>query len=441
MESKAVPITFKPSAKQDDFLCMDDLVPVSQSVAERLLKRCLAEAEELMRQNKWEDVAALFHPLDEKQPELAAHGLDVRLRAKAAFALGQLNRFDDAIRELSLCIEKEPDAFVHHSSLAFTAYNSLFAANNREIFLRGRARAERIDLAHRHFRKAQELRPDGVTNYYRHGMLLRKIERKVHEALPLFERAVSNWDRLDEKEKEVRRQERKNFVKALFQLAGCLVELDMPEKALEKIQRCLCEDEKSGHISLLFKYFALGKVYFHLGRFKEARDALLFALRSVNGEGDDFVRELLGRTYLALRDPDKALEAVERIPEHRRRPYVRWTEADILCALRRLDKAKKVLMKAQERDSRSRHKTLIKLTKIAYTTGDFAHALKCAAAANRFFQENWGNPYFEGMFWQAVCAYRLGDVKKAKELADEIAAHNPRYPKLDLLMGKLEAQA
>jgi|GEM_PF-7093601 len=32
------------------------------------------------------------------------------------------------------------------------------------------------------------------------------------------------------------------------------------------------EHEKSAHISLLFKYFALGKVYFHLGRFKEARE-------------------------------------------------------------------------------------------------------------------------------------------------------------------------
>jgi tetratricopeptide (TPR) repeat protein len=437
METRPVSISFKDPVEQDEFFSMEDLVPVGQNVAERSLKRALAEAEELIRENKWQDVTALFYPVEEKQPELVAQGLEVRLRARVAFALGQLKRFDDAIQELRLCIEKEPDVFLHHSSLAFIAYNSLFAANNREIFLRGRARAERIELAHRHFRKAQELRSDGVTNFYREGMLFRKIERKPEDALPLFQKAVANWDRLDDKDKEARHQERKNFVKALFQQAGCLVEMDRPEKAMDPLSRCMTEDEKSGHISLLFKYFALGKVQFHLNRFEEARDALVFALQSGNGEPTDFVSELLGRTFLALRNPEKALEIIQRIPEGRRRPYVRWTEADILCALRRLDQAKRVLIKAQERDSRSRHKTLIKLTKIAYSTGDFAHALKCAAAANRFFQENWGNPFFEGVFWEAVCAYRLGHVEQAMALATELKSLSPRYPKLDLLMKKL----
>jgi len=440
LESGKVPFTVRERSVQDEFFSLDDLVPVIRNAVERTVKRLLTEVEELVRETRWEDVIALFYPIEEKQPELAANGLDIRLRARLAFALGQLKRFDEAIRELSLCVEKEPDVFLHHSSLAFTAYNSLFAAANREIFLRGRARAERIDLAHRHFQKSQELRPDGVTNFYRQGMLFRKIERKTDSALPLFQRAVSNWDRLDETEKEARHQERKNFVKALFQSASCLIEMDVPEKALSAIKRCLAEDEKSHHLSLIFKYFALGKAYFHLNRFPEAKDALLFALQSAAGEKDDFVCELLARTYLALRNPDKALEIICRVPEQRRRPYVRWTEADILCALKRLDQARAVLVKAQERDSRSRHKTLIRLAKIIYSTGDFVEAAKCAAAACRFFQDNWGNPFFEGLFWQAVCAYRLGHRDKAKELTLELKAHSPHYPKLDLLIEKLEAQ-
>jgi len=440
MESRSVSIPFKDPVKQDEFFSMEDLMPVSRSVAERTLKRVLTEAEELIRENKWEDVTALFYPVEEKQPELVAQGLETRLRARVAFALGQLKRFDDAIQELSLCIEKEPEIFLHHSSLAFTAYNSLFAANNREIFLRGRARAERIELAHRHFRKAQELRPDGVTNFYREGMLLRKIERKPEDALPLFQRAVANWDGLDDKEKEARHQERKNFVKALFQCASCLVEMDRPEKAMDPLRRCMAEDEKSGHISLLFKYFALGKVQFHMNRLGEAREALVFALQSGSGEQPDFVCELLARTYLSLGKPEKALETIERIPEGRRRPYVRWTEADALCAMKRLAQAKAALLKAQERDSRSRHKTLMKLARIEYSTGNFENAFKCSAAASRFFEENWGHPFFEALFWQAVCSYRLGDLEKARALAHELKAHNPRYPKLDVLLLKLKTQ-
>ena len=326
---------------------------------------------------------------------------------------------------------------MHHSSLAFTAFNSLFAATNREIFLRGRARAERIELAHRHFRKARELRPDGVTNFYREGMLYRKIEGKTEKALPLFQRAVSNWDGLDEKEKDARHQERKNFVKALYQLAGSLLEMDMPAKALKAIKRCLAEDEKRNHLSLIFKYFALGKVHFQLNNFAEARDALLFALQCGSGEDNDFVRELLGRTYLASGIPSKALEAVRAVPERRRRPYVRWTEADILCALKRLDQARAVLTKAQERDRRSKHKSLIRLAKVEYFMGNFVGAMKCAGAASRFFQEKWGNPFYEGMFWEALSAYRLGNREEALKLAGDLKAHSPGYPKLDLLIERL----
>ena len=435
--TKPVSGTFKEQIVEDEFLSLDDLVPVNREAASRSLKRLLSEIEELIREKKWEDAVSIFYPVEEKQPELTEQGLDAKLRSKVAFVLGHLKRFDEAIKELSICVQKEPANFMYHSSLAFSAYNSLFAATNREIFLSGQARADRIELAHRHFRKCQELRPNGVTNFYRQGMLYRKIQRKTEKAFPLFERAVSNWDRLDDKEKEARHQERKNFVKALYQLASCMLEMDMPAKALDAIKRCLAEDKKSNHMSLIFKYFALGKVYFQLNSFREARDALLFALQSGTGENDDFVCELLGRTYLALENPSKALEIINRIPEKRRRPYLRWTEADVLCAFKRLAQAKAVLKKAQERDSRSRHKTLIRLAKIEYSTGNFVEAMKCAGTAGRFFQQKWGNPFYEGLFWEALCAYRLGDKEKAMELAMELKTHSPHYPKLDLLIGRL----
>jgi len=209
------------SVNEDEFLSLEDLVPVTRKAAERGLKRILAEMEELINEKKWEDVVSLFYPVPEKQPELMGHKMDMQIRAQIAFALGQLNRFDEAIEELSVCVKGDPSNFHFHSSLAFTAYSSLFAAVNREIFLSGQARKDRIDLAHRHFKKAQELRPDGITNFYREGMLYRKIERNTEKAFPFFERAVSNWDNLDADEKKARHQEYKNFIKSLYQLASC----------------------------------------------------------------------------------------------------------------------------------------------------------------------------------------------------------------------------
>ena len=55
------------------------------------------------------------------------------------------------------------------------------------------------------------------------------------------------------------------------------------------------------------KYFAPGKVQFHLNRFA---DALLFAAKCRHDGPLDFVFELLARTYLAMGTAGKAREAV-----------------------------------------------------------------------------------------------------------------------------------
>ena len=271
------------AVKEDTFFSMDDLVPVKKDAAKRSLKRILSEMGELIREKKWEDAVALFYPVEEKQPELTANGMDIPVRAKTAFALGQLQRFDDAIAELTLCVNGDPGNFYHHSSLAYTAYNSLFAAQNRDVFLSGKARADRIELAHRHFRRSQELRPGGVTNFYREGMLYLKIEGKSEKALPLFQKAVACWEQLTEEERRARHQERKNYVKALYRFSGVLLNKGDGHGAFKIMTRVLSEDEKSGYLSLVFKYFAYGKIQFHLNRFDKARDALLFALQSGRG--------------------------------------------------------------------------------------------------------------------------------------------------------------
>jgi hypothetical protein len=96
-----------------------------------------------------------------------------------------------------------------------------------------------------------------------------------------------------------------------------------------------------------------------------------------------------------------------------------------------------VLRQALERDQRSRHKTLLRLCKIDYLQGDLKAALDAALEADRFFREKWGNPYGEGLFWQAVCALKLGEIEKARHLAEELKAFRPNHPKLDRLMARL----
>ena len=430
-----LPETVPARHGEDDFLTQKDLVHAGRQVGQNRLKMVLAEAVELQQENLWEDILALFSPVEEKLPELIDAQLDVPVREKIAFAMGQLGRFDDAIAELTRCIELDPECFRFHSSLAYTAYNSLFAAKNREVFLSGKHRHDRIVLAHRHFRQAQRLRPDGVTNFYREGMLFHKIEQKADQAVPLFARAIQNWDAMTEEEKERRHQERKNFVKSLYQESATLLATGRFLPAKKNLKRCLAEDQRSNYLSMLHKYFALGKVEYNLGRLKEARDALVFAENCrQDKELADFVFELLARVHLAAGEPEKALEVLEKIPEKFRRPYYRWTEADAWCALQRYDRAKSVLATSAERDRRSRHKSLIRLAKIEYLLGNFALGARHAAAADRFFRHNWNNAYGNGLFWQALCLLRSGSTQKARGLALELKAHFARYPKLDKLL-------
>lgn len=425
--------------KDDDpFLTLAALLAPGSKAVWNARKRVLDDIAELMRENRWEDIISLYYPVDEKVPDAVKAGIDIPVREKTAFALGHIQRFDDAIRELGICVEREPDNFFTRSSLAYTAYNSLYAAKNKEIFLAGNAKVERIALAHANFRKAQELKPDTVTCFYRQGMLFAQLENKEAMALPLFQRACANWEALSDSEKQERNQEKKNYIKSLYRCASLLLKAGDAASALGKVTLCLSMDEGSNYISLSFKYFALGKVQFAMQDYEKARDALLFAGQSgAGGRMDDFVAELLARTYLALGRRDRALKAVESIPDRLRRPYFRWTEADVLCAMRRFGEAAEVLEKSQARDARSRHKSLIKLAKIHYLLKNYQDTFDCSERAIRFFSEKWGNDFREGLFWKSLAAFRLGRRDEALKIAEDLKAQSRFYPRLDALIAMI----
>lgn len=419
---------------QDEFFRESDLFTVEKSLLQRNQKRVLAELEELIRNKRWEDALAVFYPVDQALPELCRDGYDVPVRSKLGFVLGQVGRFDEAIDMYGRCVEAEPEDFYHHHNLAYTAYNSLWAAKNREIVLAGPLKKERIELARSHFEKARQLRPDGVTDFYREGMLIAKIEMKPQQGIGLFLKAVSNWEGLTPEEKAIRHQEKKNYVKALFQAASGLLSDGKAAAALDMVNRCLAEDEKTNHLSLVFKYYALGKSNFHLNRFEAARDALLFAEKCRGEESIDFVYEILARTYLALGAPDRALRAIEKVPEKRRRPYVAWTESEVRCALKDFKGAVAALKVSAGHDHRSRHKSLIRLAKIEYFLGDYAATAECGRQASAFFQEHYGNTYREGLFWQALGAFRDGRLSEARSITRSLMEENLNFPQLDKLV-------
>ena len=422
-----------PATSPGDFLTTLAEVGVKEARLRGERTRLLNEISALRTENRWEDIIALCHPVEEKVPELEALGLATPLRAETAFALGHLGRYDEALELYSRCVAEQPDSFHHHAGLAYTAYDSLYAAKGRQLMLHPAERKARIELAHRHFAAAQALRPHQVTNYYRQGMLFKKLQGKPEEALPLFETAVRNWEAYSPEAQQARHQERKNYVKALYQAASCHLAAQRPARALEVLSRCLREDEESGHFSVVHKYFALGKVHFELGDLPQALHALEFAALKANPEDDDFVFELLARLHLARGAAGQAWEAVNRVPPRRRRPYFRWTEADVLTARGDWEHARKVLLEAAERDRRGRHKALLRLARLEFRQGRYEPCRHWAGEADRFFHSLFQNPCGDALFWQAAALLRLGRLEEAQAAARDLAQCLPHYPHLGRL--------
>ncbi|MBF0469413.1 MAG: hypothetical protein HQK61_11110, partial [Desulfamplus sp.] len=229
---------------EDQFLTLKDLVNPESDLIKKAKQKSLDDILLLMQANQWDNIISLYYPVNEKNPELVASGTDLPIREKVAFALGQLNRFDEAIAELEICIKREPDNFYNRSSIAYTAYNSLFALKNKEIMLTPEVKAKRIELAHANFEKAQQLRPDGITCFYRQGMLYSQIENKPDPAIPLFSRACANWESLTGEQRLDRHQEKKNYIKSLYRLGSLVLEKGDASYALQRIMTCIAEDDK-----------------------------------------------------------------------------------------------------------------------------------------------------------------------------------------------------
>ena len=113
---------------QDQFLTLDELISPKSDLMKKAKKRSFDDVMEMMRNNQWENIFALYHPMDEKAPDMVISGMDLPIREKVAFVPGQMSRFDEAIVELQICVKKEPENFYTHSSLEYISCNSLIAS-------------------------------------------------------------------------------------------------------------------------------------------------------------------------------------------------------------------------------------------------------------------------------------------------------------------------
>ncbi|SFM73794.1 tetratricopeptide repeat protein [Thermodesulforhabdus norvegica] len=427
----------EPTAGLDEELSefVDSLIDgrISVEKIRREAANLYAEVELLRRENRWNDILELCHPVEEKISHILHAGCEEPIVGIVVFALTQLKRFDEALGLALKMLSQKPDDFRLNAQVAYIAYANLQAARNREVLLTPENRRKLIDTAHKHLARCQELRPNGVTSFYRRGVLYKDLQGKPQKARPYFEQAVKNWRAYSEEERERHHQERKNYVKSLYNLALCLIE-DEPARALSFIRACIEEDGRTGYLGAVHKYYTLGKVYRQMGSIDRAVQALERALVDADPAVHAHVYHLIALCYMDKNNPQKALEVLHPIPRKARKPYILRLMASAHVAMGAKDKGRSLLLQAAEADRKGRHKALLELARIEITCGEFRKALDYLEKAENFFREKYGNPYMDGLFWKAVVMIKLGDLKKAGEVLEELHRFNPRYPGLKKLM-------
>ena len=414
------------------------------------LRKVMGEVMELKREARWEEIVALCHPLGEKYPLLVETGLDADLRRELAFAMTHLNMHAQALEEVRAAMaEDDHNDYRLNYACGYIAYDALYRHKNRESQLSYREKARYMEIAHTYFRQCQVMAPERVTPFYREAMLYKDIEAKPKKAIPLFKKAIENWRGYPEGVREERHYERPKYAKALYHLASCYVKLERPDVALGLLGDLIKEDRGKDHVHPHFKHFAMAKALYRLDRYKEALSHLNVAskerLDRSSRHAPDYVIELMAACLLGLGRPDEAIRVISKIPEKKRRPFVRWREAEALLAKGEAEDALLALSSCLERDRRSRHKTLLKMAKIYFKLKEYHKVIEYAKKGGHFFKTTYQNPLNEAKYLEALSRYMLGEKERARELITQLKRDGFKFPGFKknyrIIMGQIGGNA
>jgi tetratricopeptide (TPR) repeat protein len=369
----------------------------------------LAElAGRLKADRKWEDLAALAGELP---PGWGREWIPVA--DEAAFALGQLARFDEA-RDLFLrCHEHEP-CHRFASALAYVHYAALLRHKIRKPRL---AEPEPYRKAfERWIAEALRHKPDSLPDRYRLGVYHASIQtQKDVLALKAFRDVIRIFERRPARERSPQDRHFKVYVRALYGAARSAHRLGRFTEARRAIFRCIRVDRERNHQKPVFKLFLAAKVLVAEGRLEDAERGLRLAVEAPHDGERDFVYALLAEIALAQDRVDDAAAWIElHVLPHHRKPYVWRILGD--CALRRGQprRAQKLYKSALLKDRGGRHKTLIRMGRIHELAGEIAEARRAYEQAAEFKRRRYLSEDPEALEALAELCERAGDREGAR---------------------------
>lgn len=313
----------------------------------------------------WDDIlrAAKGVPFD-------ATGPRGRFFDAVCFALSQRQRLAEAIA-LARQLQAAPNRR-RNVSLAYVLYQALqsrsdVAGESREAlkreFLAVCGRILTDDPAH-------------VTTLYRLGTFFAEIESaRDKKALEIYQRAISVYEAMDPRVRQLRHTFFKPYVKSLYGAARSALRLRQYAFAERLISRCLRVDAEANHIAPVFKLYLAGTILLARGQLARAEKGLRLAAEAEGPKDRAFVHARLARALAAQKNVDGAIAWLDRhAPPHRRPSWV-WTQVgDFEASRGRRDAARRAWEAALRNNKSAKHVVLRRLGELALDEGKPAEA-------------------------------------------------------------------
>jgi tetratricopeptide (TPR) repeat protein len=383
-------------------------------------------ADELLRVQNWEALAALAKELPER---LAGPWL--RVADNAAFSLGHLKRFSEAAQVLERAWAVEP-TWRRASALAYQAYGALLEDRSarREAKLDEGVRERWRKDFRRWIAEALRRNPASVVDLYRLGMFEAQLESRHDKvALRAFLGAIRAYRELEDPTGERRQRLRKAYCRALYCGARSALRLGNLELGRRLSFDCVREDPEGRFVERIHSLHQAAKVCVAAGELDAAERALRLALDAKGPPRRDFLFAQLAVVQERRGDLPGAIRWIEaHVPPHRRDSAIWRQLGDLRRAVGDRQGARDAFQSALRHDRTGRHLTLTRLGDLLREENRFEEAIREYRKALDFRRRTYLGEHLPALEGLRDCLRRLGREAEAAQLDRRVeeARHGER---------------
>jgi tetratricopeptide (TPR) repeat protein len=248
----------------------------------------MERASRAIKENRWADAISDLKTLHERAPN------NLETWGKLGFAFSRNEQYQEAIQVFDELCMKQPTEPKWHYMVGYQYYQ-------QKLWAKAISR----------FDKALAVKPGYVKVLYRKGYAHTALGQEK-EAIEALTGCIAHWEKMTATAQEY---DRPSYGKAQFQLGKIYLKKGLTFKARRHLQ-IVAEIDSQDHDVL----YELGQCYLKLDQFNEALNTLQAADQVKPGV--DYILDRLAQAHAKKGDYSAAERVYQRIPEHRRRPFV-----------------------------------------------------------------------------------------------------------------------